>query len=63
MANSVTIRVHGLDDLDDAFTDFVEQLAAELAPGFVPESQYRGMAGEPFTVEKIELVSVQVGFT
>ena len=61
MAASVSIRVHGLDELGDSFDAFLEQLLTELAPGFLPEAQYRGMAGEPFTLEKIDLVSVQVG--
>jgi hypothetical protein len=59
--SDMRLTVHGLDDLDDAFEAFMAELAAELAPGFVPEAQYHGMAGEPFTVEKIDLVAEQTG--
>jgi len=62
-AVDVSFRVHGVDQVDDALADFVDQLAGELAPGFVPESRYRGQQGVPFTLEKIDLVSSRLGFT
>ena len=48
--------------LGAGFDAFVRDLADEMRPGFVPIRRYRGLEGEPFTLDKIELTARRQGF-
>ncbi len=61
--DKVDVRVEGLPQLRRGFDEFVDDLADEMAPGFVPEHRYAGLEGEPFTLDKVELVATRLGFT
>lgn len=62
MADQVTVRVEGLDDLARAFDRVADDLQAELGAGFVPKARYQGMGGVPFVVGRLRLVATQAGF-
>ena len=62
MADSVSVRVTGLDDLQRAFDQVQRELLAELGAGFVPKARYHGMGGVPFVVGRVRLVAQRAGF-
>ena len=62
MPDLLRFRVDGIEELGEGLETFIQQLMAELRPGFVPEARYLGEQGRPFTLEKIDLVAKQVGF-
>jgi hypothetical protein len=62
VTDSVKIIVRGLPELSAGFGAFLDGLADEMRPGFVPIRRYRGLEGEPFTVDKIEQVARATGF-
>lgn len=57
MADTVRIKIIGLDDLDRAFDAVIADLAAEMRSGFIPEARYHGMGGAPFTLDKVDVVA------
>jgi hypothetical protein len=57
VADDVRLVVHGVDELGDAFDALLRELRAEAQAGFVPEAQYRGQAGKPFTLDSIDLIT------
>ena len=53
----IQLIVHGVDELSDAFDAFLRDLLLESREGFVPEAQYRGAGGVPFTLDTIDYVT------
>jgi hypothetical protein len=60
---TIQVRVLGLGELDRAFDRLVDDLHAELRPGFVPQRRYHGLGGVPFAVTGTEKAARQNGFT
>ena len=60
---TVTVRILGLREIDQAFDRMVDDIHAELRPGFVPLHRYHGLGGIPFAVTGVEKAARQNGFT
>ena len=60
---TIRVRVLGLDAIEGAFDRMVQDIHAELRPGFVPEARYHGLGGIPFSVVGVEKAARQNGFT
>lgn len=60
---TIQVRIRGLGELDRAFDRMVDDIHAELRPGFVPRHEYHGLGGIPFSVTGVEKAARQNGFT
>lgn len=59
---SVTVRVVGVDDLQDAFDALRRDFLVEANVGFLPLARLRGRGGEPWTVMMLQKIAKRKGF-
>lgn len=60
--STIEIRIRGVREVDQAFDRMIDDLHAELRPGFIPEHRYQGLGGIPFSVTGVEKAARRNGF-